>query len=140
MRAYGAPQAIYAMECNMEDAARKIGMDSVLFRLKNVAVEGDINPRSGKVISSCSMRECLIRGKEWIQWEEKKANYAEHKRGPIRKGLGVACFSYGSGTYPVCVEIAGTRLVLNPDGSVSLQVGAVEIGQGSDTVAVQIGV
>ena len=138
MRAYGSPQIIYAMECNMEDAARKIGMDSVLFRLKNVAVEGDINPHSGKAILSCGMRECLIRGKERIQWDEKKADYAEHKHGPIRKGLGVACFSYGSGTYPVCVEIAGTRLVLNPDGSISLQVGAVEIGQGSDTVAVQM--
>ena len=138
MRAYGSPQIIYAMECNMEDAARKIGMDSVLFRLKNVAVEGDINPHSGKGISSCGMRECLIRGKEWIQWDEKKATYAEHKYGRIRKGLGVACFSYGSGTYPVCVEIAGTRLVLNPDGSIGLQVGAVEIGQGSDTVAVQM--
>ncbi len=138
MRAYGAPQTIYALECNMEDAARKIGMDSVLFRLKNVAVEGDINPHSGKAISSCGMRECLIRGKEWIQWDEKKARYAEHKGGPIRKGLGVACFSYDSCIYPVCVEIAGARLVLNPDGSVSLQVGAVEIGQGSDTVAVQM--
>ncbi len=138
MRGYGAPQTLYAIECNMEDAARKIGMDSVLFRLKNVAVEGDMNPHSQKPIASCGMKECLIKGKEWIGWDRKKGDYKEHKRGPIRKGLGVACFSYGSGTYPVCVEIAGVRLVLNPDGSVSLQVGAVEIGQGSDTVAVQM--
>ncbi len=138
MRAYGAPQTLYAIECNMEDVARKIGMDSVLFRLKNVALEGDINPRSGKPMESCGISECLIKGKEWIKWTEKKAAYKEHKQGPIRKGLGVACFSYGSGTYPVCVEIAGVRLVLNPDGFVSLQVGAVEIGQGSDTVAIQM--
>ena len=138
MRAYGSPQTIYAIECNMEDAARKIGMDSVLFRLKNVAVEGDVNPLSQKPLLSCGIKECLIKGREWIRWDEKKQDYANWKKGPIRKGLGVACFSYGSGTYPVCVEIAGTRLVLNPDGSVSLQVGAVEIGQGSDTVAVQM--
>lgn len=138
MRAYGAPQTIYAMECNMEDAARQIGMDSVLFRLENVAVEGDINPLSRLPLLSCGIKECLIKGKEWIRWDEKKIAYANHKSGPVRKGLGVACFSYGSGTYPVCVEIAGTRLVLNPDGSVSLQVGAVEIGQGSDTAAVQM--
>jgi len=138
MRAYGAPQTLYAVECNMEDTAREIGMDSVMFRLKNVAVEGDLNPHSGKAIASCGMRDCLIRGKEWIGWDRKKAAYKDHKRGPIRKGLGVACFSYGSGIYPVCVEVAGVRLVLNPDGSVNLQVGAVEIGQGSDTVAVQM--
>lgn len=138
MRAYGSPQTIYAIECNMEDAARKIGMDSVEFRLKNVAMEGDVNPLSQKPLLSCGIQECLIKGREWIRWDEKKQDYANWKQGPIRKGLGVACFSYASGTYPVCVEIAGTRLVLNPDGSVSLQVGAVEIGQGSDTVAVQM--
>ena len=138
MRAYGAPQTIYAMECNMEDAARKVGMDSVLFRLKNVAAEGDMNPLSRKPLLSCGIKECLIKGKAWIGWDEKKRAYANHKNGSVRKGLGVACFSYGSGTYPVCVEIAGTRLVLNPDGFISLQVGAVEIGQGSDTAAVQM--
>ena len=138
MRAYGSPQTIYALECNMEDAARKIDMDSVEFRLKNVAVEGDINPLSQKPLLSCGIRECLIKGRDWIRWDEKKQDYANWKQGPIRKGLGVACFSYGSGTYPVCVEIAGTRLVLNPDGFISLQVGAVEIGQGSDTVAIQM--
>jgi len=138
MRAYGSPQTIYAIECNMEDVARKIGMDSVRFRLKNVAVEGDVNPLSQKPLLSCGIKACLIKGREWIGWDEKKRDYADWKQGPVRKGLGVACFSYGSGTYPVCVEIAGTRLVLNPDGFISLQVGAVEIGQGSDTVAVQM--
>ena len=139
MRAYGVPQTLYAMECNVEDAARQIGMDSVLFRLKNVAREGDLNPLSRLPLLSCGIEECLIKGREWIRWDEKKPDYAKnHKRGPIRKGLGVACFSYGSGTYPVCVEIAGARLVLNPDGFISLQVGAVEIGQGSDTIAVQM--
>ena len=87
---------------------------------------------------SCGIKACLIKGKEWIRWDEKKQTYADCKTGSIRKGLGVACFSYGSGTYPVCVEIAGVRLVLNPDGFISLQVGAVEIGQGSDTIAVQM--
>ncbi len=138
MRAYGVPQTLYAMECNVEDAARQIGMDSVLFRLKNVAVLGDVNPFSRLPLLSCGIKACLIKGKEWIRWDEKKQTYADCKTGSIRKGLGVACFSYGSGTYPVCVEIAGVRLVLNPDGFISLQVGAVEIGQGSDTIAVQM--
>lgn len=138
MRGYGSPQIMFAVECNMEDAARKIGMDSVLFRLKNVAKQGDVNPFSGLSILSCGIRECLTKGKERIGWDEKKAAYAKRKKGDIRKGLGVACFSYTSGTYPVCVEIAGTRITLNQDGSIKLQVGAVDIGQGSDTVAAQM--
>jgi len=50
----------------------------------------------------------------------------------------VACLSYASGTYPVCVEIAGSRIVLNQDGTVHVMIGATEIGQGSDTVTAQM--
>ena len=46
----------------------------------------------------------------------------------------MACFSYFSGTHPVSLEAAGARIVMNQDGSVQLQIGATEIGQGSDTV------
>jgi xanthine dehydrogenase molybdenum-binding subunit len=50
----------------------------------------------------------------------------------------MACFCYTSGTHPLNLEIAGARIVMNQDGSVQLQVGAVEIGQGSDTVLTQM--
>jgi xanthine dehydrogenase molybdenum-binding subunit len=50
----------------------------------------------------------------------------------------MACFSYASGTHPVGLELAGARIVMNQDGSVTLQVGATEIGQGSDTAFAQI--
>ena len=138
MRAYGSPQVIYALECATEDAARKINMDSVEFRLKNIAQQGDINLLSGKKILSCGLTDCLLKGKAFMDWDQKKKDYEKYKTGPIRKGLGVACFSYASGTYPVCVEIAGTRISLNQDGTVHVMVGATEIGQGSDTVVAQM--
>lgn len=138
MRAYGSPQIIYALECATEDAARKIGMDPVEFRLKNIARQGDINLLSGKEILSCGLADCLQKGKDFIGWDKKKKEYENHKKGSIRKGLGVACFSYASGTYPVCVEIAGARISLNQDGTVHVMVGATEIGQGSDTVVAQM--
>lgn len=138
MRGYGSPQVVFAVESIVEDAAREVGMDSVDIRLRNVAQPGDTNPLSGKSIASCGLTECLIKGKEYIGWENKKAEHLDFKQGNIRRGLGVACFSYGSGTYPANVEIAGARLVLNQDGRVSVQVGATEIGQGSDTAIAQM--
>ena len=138
MRAYGSPQIIYALECATEDAARKIGMDPVKFRLKNIARQGDMNLLSGDKILSCGLADCLVKGKEFMDWDQKKKEYENHKTGPVRKGLGVACFSYASGTYPVCVEIAGTRISLNQDGTVHVMVGATEIGQGSDTIVAQM--
>ncbi len=138
MRAYGSPQIMYALECATEDAARAIKMDSVAFRLKNIVRQGDIDPLSGEKIATCGLAECLIRGRDMIGWETKKKHYETWKTGPVRRGLGLACFSYASGTYPACVEIASVRLSLNQDGTVHVMAGAVEIGQGSDTVIAQM--
>ena len=138
MRAYGTPQMMFALECMMEEAARKIGMDSVAFRLQNVARQGDADPLTGAPFESCGITECLEKGKELICWDEKRATWPKQQTGPIRRGLGVACFSYATGTYPVCAENSGARIILNQDGSVHVQIGATEIGQGSDTIVAQM--
>ena len=138
MRAYGAPQLIFAVECIIEETARKIGMDPVAFRIKNVARQGDADPLSGERFESCGLIDCLQRGKNLIRWDEKRAAWPNKQTGPLRRGLGVACFSYASGTYPACLEIAGARIILNQDASLHIQVGATEIGQGLDTIVAQM--
>ena len=138
MRGYGSPQMTFAIESIMEDAARTLEMDSVAFRLKNAARPGDQSRISKKPLLTCGLRACLKKGRELIRWDEKRAKWPQPRTGPVRRGLGVASFSYGSGTYPVCVEAASARMVLNQDGSVHLQVGATEIGQGSDTAFAQM--
>ncbi len=138
MRAYGAPQVIFAVECIIEEAARKIGMDPVAFRINNAARQGDTDPLSGERFESCGLIECLQQGKNLIRWDEKRAARSNKQSGPLRRGLGVACFSYASGTYPACLEIAGARIILNQDASLHIQVGATEIGQGLDTIVAQM--
>ena len=138
MRAYGTPQMMFALESLVEEAAHRVGMDPVEFRLKNVARPEDRDPYTGKPFTSCGIVDCLKKGSALIDWDKKKAARAGTQAGPLRRGLGVACFSYATGTYPVCVEISGARLILNQDGSVHVQVGATEIGQGSDTVIAQM--
>ena len=138
MRAYGAPQMIFALDCMIEAAARNIGMDPVEFRIQNVARQGDIDPLTGERFESCGLIDCLNRGKELIRWDQKRTAWPQEQTGEVRRGLGVACFSYATGTYPVCMEISGARIILNQDGSLHIQVGATEIGQGSDTVVAQM--
>ena len=137
MRGYGVPQAMFALECHMEDVARAIGMDSVEFRLKNITRQGWIDPISKIVVGSNGLPECIAKGKELIKWDEKKAQL-KNQTGPKRRGVGMAAFVYATGTHPVGLEIAGARIVMNEDGSVQVQVGATEIGQGSDTVFCQM--
>ncbi|ATW24845.1 xanthine dehydrogenase subunit XdhA [Candidatus Formimonas warabiya] len=137
MRGYGAPQVIFGLESHMENIARELAMDPVEFRLKNLHQVGYADPLTGLVTYTNGLAECMAKGKELIRWDDKKAS-REKPAGLKRRGLGMACFSYGTGTYPVSLEIAGARIVMNQDGSVQLQVGAAEIGQGSDTVLSQM--
>ncbi|QGP91190.1 Putative xanthine dehydrogenase molybdenum-binding subunit XdhA [Neomoorella glycerini] len=137
MRGYGSPQITFAVESHLENIARKLNIDPLEFRMKNLVHEGYVDPLNGNTVRSCGIRECIEKGKELIKWDEKKARY-KNQAGTKRRGLGMACFSYASGTHPVGLEIAGARIVLNQDGSVQLQIGATEIGQGSDTVFAQM--
>ncbi|MBP2098265.1 xanthine dehydrogenase subunit XdhA [Enterococcus rivorum] len=138
MRGYGIPQVMYALEAVMEDVARKIGMDSIEFRIKNKVPEGTYNELTRINIFHNKLDLCLKKGKEQFKWDQKLALSKQHKSGPKRRGVGVASFSYGSGTYPFGLEVAGARIILIQDGSFKLLVGATEIGQGSDTVFSQM--
>ncbi len=137
MRAYGCPQIFFALESHVDDIAREMNIDPVEFRLKNLVSEGKVDPHSGIVVRSFGLPECITKGKQLIKWDEKLKKY-KNQKGTKRRGLGMACFSYATGTYPHGFEIGGARIVMNQDGSVQLQIGATEIGQGSDTVLSQI--
>jgi len=133
MRGYGSPQVHYALDCLAEQAARAIGMDPIAFRLKNVGRSGEVNPFNKKVIATHGVAECLEKGRELFGWDAAR-QALQGQTGPVRRGLGVACFSYNTGVYPVSSELSGARLLLNQDGTVQLMAGATEIGQGADTV------
>ena len=137
MRGYGIPQVCFALESHLDDIANKLNIDPIEFREKNFISVGHIDPLSNLVVRSFGLRECVKKGKELIKWDEKKEKYKKNNTDK-RKGIGMACFSYFSGTHPVALELAGARIVMNQDGSCQLQIGATEIGQGSDTVFCQM--
>ncbi len=129
MRGYGVPQMFFALESLLEDIARELKLDPIEFRRMNLISEGHQDPLTKNVVRSFGIPQCIEKGKALIRWDEKKKEYAG-QTGHLRRGLGMACFSYASGTHPVGLELAGARIVMHQDGSVTLQVGATEIGQG----------
>lgn len=138
MRAYGIPQAAFAIECFMDDIASEIHMDPLEFRRQNL-IEGYYQDAYLKPIAANTngIFECLEKGAAHIHWEEKRKAY-ENQTGDMRRGVGMSLFSYKTGVWPISLEIAGARLVLNQDGSMQLSLGATEIGQGADTVFSQM--
>lgn len=137
MRGYGIPQAAFAAECMADDLAAAIHMDPLEFRLKNCMRPGYVDPHTKVKCNTYGLQECIQKGREYIHWDEKRKEYA-NQTGPVRKGVGMAIFCYKTGVYPISLETASCRMILNQDGSIQLQMGATEIGQGADTVFVQM--
>ncbi|HLQ41184.1 MAG TPA: molybdopterin cofactor-binding domain-containing protein, partial [Tetragenococcus sp.] len=126
-------------ESMIDDAAEKIGMDPIEFRLKNCRKNNFYNTISNIRQFDFNVDKCLQEGRQAFAWDDKLAASKNYKSGNKRRGVGVAAFSYGSGTYPFGgLEAAGARMILMPDGSVKLMLGATEIGQGADTAFAQM--
>ena len=137
MRGYGIPQAMFAMESHTEDVARAIGMDPYEFRMKNVMPKGFTDGFSKNVNYYDSFRECMEKGRKEFDYDRRKEKYS-HQTGDIRRGVGMAVFWYNTGVWPISLETSACRMVLNQDGSIQVQVGETEIGQGADTAFAQM--
>jgi len=139
-RGYGALQGFFAIESQMDELAAKLGIDPLELRQKNRIQQGEIDvvaaafgDKEERKILSCGLGECIERGAAAIGWKEKRGKSGD---GAIRRGIGMACAMQGSGI--AGVDEGSATLTLNPDGSVSLFVGATDLGTGADTILTQI--
>ncbi len=133
MRAYGIPQIGFALEAHVDDIVNKAGLDPIAFRKQNMMKLGYIDPMTTITCHSTGLAECIDKGDAYLQYTKKRKEYA-NQTGPIRKGVGMGIFCYKTGVYPISLETSACRMLLNQDGSLQLQMGATEIGQGADTV------
>ncbi len=137
MRSYGMCQAIFAVESHTEDICRQLGIDSMEFRRKNLMPVGYVDAFSKNEMYYDTFNQCFDKGMAWIGYEEKHRKY-ENQSGPVRRGIGFAPFWYNTAVWPIALETASCRMSLNQDGSIQMQVGDTEIGQGADTAFSQM--
>lgn len=137
MRGYGIPQVVFAMESHVDEIARALELDPCELRRKNMMQQGYVDPGTGITSYTNGLDACIERGKAFLNWDGKIKEY-ENQTGPKRNGIGMAIFSYKTGVYPISLETASCRMVLNQDGTLQLVMGATEIGQGADTVFSQM--
>ena len=137
MRGYGTPQAVFAIESHIEDIAQKLNLDPLEIRLLNVMPVGYVDKFTGNVNRFDSFRQCLEKGKDYIKWDEKRKLY-KNQSGPVRHGVGMSLFWYNTAVWPISIEVSSCRMILNQDGSVQVQLGETEIGQGADTAFTQM--
>ena len=137
MRGYGVPQIMWALESHTQDIAAALKMDPVEFRRRNLMPVGYWDPFSEKSLHHDSFNQCLDKAMEAIDYARKLREY-QNQTGNIRRGIGAAVFWFDTGVAPSVLETSSCRMTLNQDGSLQLQLGETEIGQGADTIFSQM--
>lgn len=137
MRGYGIPQAMFAVESHTEDVAKIMGIPPIDFRLKNLMPQGYKDAFSKNENYYDTFRQCIEKGKAYMDYDNRLKELS-NQTGRIRTGIGMSAFWYNTAVWPISLESSSSRLVLNQDGSVTLQLGETEIGQGADTAFSQM--
>ena len=137
MRGYGIPQAMWAGESHIDDVARALGRDPVEYRRQIVMPRGFVDGFSRNENYCDTFRQVMDKGMAAMDYQRKRKEY-ENQTGPVRRGVGMALFWYNTAVWPISLESSSCRMVLNQDGSVQVQTGETEIGQGCDTAFAQM--
>ena len=137
MRAYGIPQAMFAVESHTDDVCKVLGMDPETFRRKNLMPKGYKDNFSKNENYADTYNQCLDKAIAYMDYHKKLEEY-KNQTGPVRRGIGMSCFWYNTGVWPISLEHSSCRMVLNQDGSLQMQMGETEIGQGADTAFAQM--
>lgn len=136
-RGHGAPQMRFAVEAQLDMIAEELGLDPIEVRLKNARQSGEQLP-NGDNVHNCGLSDCIRMAAEHTGFSEK---YGSSRKagasGRYRRGIGIGVSSYfgGSLIYP---NSSSVLVKMNDDGSVTLLTGAMDIGQGAETILCQI--
>ena len=137
MRGYGIPQAMWAGESHIDDVARALGREPLEYRYQIVMPKGYVDGFSKNENYYDTFRQVMDKGRKALDYDRKRAEYAG-QTGPVRRGVGMALFWYNTAVWPISLESSSCRMVLNQDGSIQVQTGETEIGQGCDTAYAQM--
>ncbi len=137
-RGFGVPQAAIAHEALMDALADRAGIDRLEFRALNALRVGDVTATGQRLEHSAGLVACLdaLRPR-WRALRAEADAFNRASRCPLRRGVGVACMWYGIGNTSMSNPSEMT-MGLAADGTITLYSGAVDIGQGSNTIMVQI--
>ena len=126
-RGFGKPQASFAAELQMDEAADKIGMDPAEFRLLNILKVGSITPTGQTLPEGIGIEECILRARAASAWDAKR--HIGPGLGTRRRGIGMACTIHPEGLNGEA-DAATAWVEINPMGRVVVKTGLTEYGQG----------
>ncbi len=135
MRGFGVPQIAFAHESQMDLLAQTLKMDPLEIRKINALQIGSETATGQVLRASVGIRKTLERIEEW---RRRVSPYpSDSKRPFIRRGIGIGSMWYGIGNTGIA-NPSTAQIEFSPKGEIKLYIGVADIGQGSDTVLLQI--
>jgi CO/xanthine dehydrogenase Mo-binding subunit/aerobic-type carbon monoxide dehydrogenase small subunit (CoxS/CutS family) len=136
-RGFGVPQAAIAHEALYDMLAEKCGIDPLEFRLVNAIKKGDATATGQVLEHSAGLPHCLIALRaRWGLWRREAETFNANSS-VLKRGVGIACMWYGCGNTSMS-NPSIMRIGLSREGKVTLYNGCADIGQGSNTIMIQI--
>ena len=129
LRGFGIPQLVWAYESHTDLIARELGIDPVEFRRRNILREG--RPQAtGTPMRDAAVEKVLERTAALLDWGKP----FDRGSGTIKRGRGIAL------GFKACIANTTSlaAVQINADGSCTVYISTVDMGQGSDTAMAQI--
>ena len=132
-RGFGGPQGMFAAEAVVAAIARRLGLDPLEVRKRNLYGKAPRNETHyGMVLKDNILPELVAelesRSDYWKRREEVSRFNATSRF--FRKGLALTPVKFGISFTALSMNQGGALVHINPDGSVSLNHGGTEMGQG----------
>jgi len=136
-RGFGVPQSAIAQESLFDELALQLEIDPLEFRIKNVLQNGAPTVCGQMFEQGVGIKACLEALRTAWQAQRDAAEAFNKKDNVLRRGVGIAAGWYGCGNTSL-PNPSTFKAGITADGRVRLHQGAVDIGQGANTVITQI--
>ncbi|RPI78809.1 MAG: xanthine dehydrogenase, partial [Desulfobacteraceae bacterium] len=139
MRGFGAPQGMFVIESAIARAAEKLGIDAAVIQKKNLLKEGDAF-HYGQKAARCLAEKCWNKAGVLYQVASLRKEIKKFNRSNklFKKGLAIMPLCFGISFTKTFMNQAGALVHIYQDGSVGINTGAVEMGQGVNTKMIQV--
>ena len=132
-RGFGGPQGMFAIEYVVEDIARKLGLDPLQVRRQNFyGVEDRNTTQYGQLVDDNIIAEIIDKLEADSDYTRRRAAIAEFNReSPVlKKGISMTPVKFGISFTNTLLNQAGALVHVYKDGTVHLNHGGTEMGQG----------
>jgi xanthine dehydrogenase large subunit len=146
-RGFGGPQGMFAIETVIEQIAQKLGKDPLEVRKINLyqdeAVSGNIatiTTQYGQQIEDWIGDKVMAQVEEESDYSQRRAGIASYNKASKykKKGIALVPLKFGISFTATMLNQGGALLNIYMDGSVSVNHGGTEMGQGLNTKMAQV--